>query len=97
MLRRGYRPEARPSDNGSFPPIADTRLPRHPRTMRSTYKLLGQAFVFGFGAALFVALSWLVDSNHGRPVSVALTQVGATFFWVTVVAAAWLYFKRPPG
>jgi hypothetical protein len=65
--------------------------------MRSTHKLLGQAVVIGFGTALFVGLSWLVDSNHERPVSLALTQVGAAFFWVTVLAAAWLYFKRRSG
>lgn len=65
--------------------------------MRSIYKLLGQALVIGFGAALFVALSWLVDGNHQRPASLALTQVGATFFWVTVFATVWLYFKKRPS
>lgn len=85
------------NNSGSYPPIAAVSRARHPRIMRAAHKVLAQALGTGSGAALLVGLSWLVDSNHERPAALALSQAGATFFWVTVLAAVWFFFKRRPG
>ena len=62
--------------------------------MQRASDVLFRAVVIGFGTALFVGFSWLIDSNHQRSLAVALTQAGAAFFWVTVVAATWLFLAR---
>jgi hypothetical protein len=64
---------------------------RGPRSIIGT--LVG-AVSTGFSVAFVVALLQLVDSNHQKPFSLVLTQIGATFFWVTVIAAVWLFWRR---